>query len=88
MPALARDADQSFLRTIEEARNGDTIAQGQLLQVRRRTHINEVNVRVGEHFLEARIAFDGAEVHLFAGRAEVAADAAPVASQFFRVTTA
>src|SRR5262249_16003954 len=50
--------------------------------------VDEVDVGVGEQVVEARVALDVAEVHLPAGRAEVALDAAPVAGQLLRVAAA
>ena len=58
------------------------------VQVRRRTDVNQIDVGVGEQLLVARVALHVGQVHHLAGRAEVAADAAPVAGQLLGVAAA
>src|SRR5439155_1469479 len=50
-----------------------------------RADVHQIDVRVGEQVVVAGVAVDRAEVHDLAGRAEVAADAAPVAGELLRV---
>ena len=58
------------------------------VQVGRRTNVDKVHVGIGEQVFEALVALHAAEVHLLAGGAEVAADAAPVAGPFLRIAAA
>jgi hypothetical protein len=58
------------------------------VQVRRVAHVHHVNFRIGQEGIEAVVFFEVPQVHHLTGRAEIAADGAPVAGQFFRVTAA
>src|SRR5262249_12704634 len=60
-------------------------ASGPVRETIRRGNAEQVNVGIGREPVEILVAFDVAEVHLGAGRPEIAADAGPVADQLFAI---
>jgi len=55
------------------------------VEMRREAEVDQVDGGVGEHRVEALEGLHAAQVHLLAGRAEVALDAAPVARPTLRI---